>query len=172
MSGTELPSKTSSFLRSPFFWFALCILLSFLALAYPMYVIRPFRHQGAVELRAALFVVRTTPFLEAIFIAIAFVLLALVWRRESGIARRVYASCCALLVLVLAVLSHVNIYELMFHPLEAPHFSPASKTKLDGNEEVIAVRIRGTARAYPIRIMSYHHIVNDVLGGLPIVATY
>jgi hypothetical protein len=43
---------------------------------------------------------------------------------------------------------------------------------LDGAEEVIAVHIGTAARAYPVRSMSYHHIVNDVLGGLPIVATY
>ncbi len=37
---------------------------------------------------------------------------------------------------------------------------------------VMAVHLGGEARAYPIRIVSYHHIVNDVVGGLPIVATY
>ncbi len=28
------------------------------------------------------------------------------------------------------------------------------------------------ARAYPIRSISYHHVVNDRLGGVPIAATY
>jgi hypothetical protein len=37
---------------------------------------------------------------------------------------------------------------------------------------VIAVRIGGEARAYPIRSMSYHHVFNDVLGPDAIVATY
>jgi len=60
----------------------------------------------------------------------------------------------------------------MFRPMDRPSFLPASQTKLDGGEEVIAVRVGRAARAYPIRSLSYHHIVNDVLGGLPIVATY
>ena len=37
---------------------------------------------------------------------------------------------------------------------------------------VIAVKVNGSARAYPIRSMSYHHIYNDVVLGEPIVATY
>lgn len=79
---------------------------------------------------------------------------------------------CALLVISFAILSRVNVYELMFHPVDSPTFSPAAKAKLDNGEEVIAVYIGGAARSYPVRSMSYHHIVNDVLGGLPIVATY
>jgi hypothetical protein len=73
---------------------------------------------------------------------------------------------------VLAFLARVNIYELMFHPLIHPSFTAARDVKLDGAEKVIAVRIGGEARAYPIRGMSYHHVVNDVLGGIAIVATY
>jgi len=26
--------------------------------------------------------------------------------------------------------------------------------------------------AYPVRLMAYHHVVPDVVGGVPIVATY
>jgi hypothetical protein len=37
---------------------------------------------------------------------------------------------------------------------------------------VIAVNVQGEARAYPIREMAYHHIVNDVVAGQPIVSTY
>ena len=37
---------------------------------------------------------------------------------------------------------------------------------------LIAINVAGVARAYPIRIVSYHHIVNDVVNGEPIVATY
>jgi hypothetical protein len=72
----------------------------------------------------------------------------------------------------LAVLVHVNVYELMFHPLLRPSFTAAGKVKLDGAEKVVAVRIGQEARAYPIRGMSYHHVVNDVLGGTALVATY
>jgi hypothetical protein len=60
----------------------------------------------------------------------------------------------------------------MFHPLIHPSFTAARDVKLNGAEMVIAVRNGAEARAYPIRSMSYHHVVNDVLGGAASVATY
>jgi hypothetical protein len=60
----------------------------------------------------------------------------------------------------------------MFHPVVHPAFTAAGEVRLDGAEKVIAVRIAGEARAYPVRGISYHHVVNDVLGGAAIVATY
>ena len=35
-----------------------------------------------------------------------------------------------------------------------------------------AIAVNGTARAYPVRALAYHHIVNDTLGGVPLVGTY
>lgn len=165
-------SLSGRLLRRPMFWLCVCVAISFLVLAYPMYVIRPFRYQGSHELEAALLVTRVRPFLEIAFVIAGLALLALAWRQARGWVSKSAASVCALLVVVFAVLSHINVYELMFHPLDRPTFSAASKAKLDGGEEVIAIRVGIAARAYPIRSMSYHHIVNDILGGLPIVATY
>jgi hypothetical protein len=54
----------------------------------------------------------------------------------------------------------------------APALATAADVKLDKDEKVIAIAVNGAARAYPIRSISYHHIVNDVVGGVPIVATY
>ena len=60
----------------------------------------------------------------------------------------------------------------MFHPLGAPDFESAGESMLDKDEKLVAIEVNGAARAYPIRGMSYHHIVNDTVGGVPIVATY
>jgi hypothetical protein len=38
--------------------------------------------------------------------------------------------------------------------------------------KVLAVENHGEAVAYPIRLMAYHHVVHDRVGGTPIVATY
>lgn len=40
------------------------------------------------------------------------------------------------------------------------------------NDRVIGVTINGDACAYPIQILNWHEIVNDTLGGVPIVVTY
>ena len=37
---------------------------------------------------------------------------------------------------------------------------------------ILAVRLGSDARAYPIREMAYHHVLNDVVGGVPVAVTY
>ena len=39
-------------------------------------------------------------------------------------------------------------------------------------EPVISLAIDGDARAYPLRILMWHEIVNDVVGGVPVAVTY
>jgi hypothetical protein len=161
-----------SFLRNPYLWLAVCFVASFLLLAYPIYVIRPFRYQSSTELALALQVVRFRPAFEIGIGLLAALLAFMAWKRISRLLPRVAALLIAALTVACGVLSFVNIYELMFHPLRQPVFKEASRTKLDGAEQVIAVKLGRDARAYPIRVISYHHIVNDVLAGVPIVATY
>ncbi len=43
---------------------------------------------------------------------------------------------------------------------------------LEDNEAVALVRIDGKAKVYPLQILIWHEIVNDVLGGVPISVTY
>ena len=43
---------------------------------------------------------------------------------------------------------------------------------LDDVEPVLAVEAGGEARAYPLRVLLWHQIVNDELGGEPVLATY
>jgi hypothetical protein len=40
------------------------------------------------------------------------------------------------------------------------------------HEPVIAIEINGEAKAYPLNVLTYHEIVNDELGGVPISSTY
>jgi hypothetical protein len=149
-----------------------CLAVSLVSVAYPIYVIRPFRHQGAVELAWALTVTRFRPAITVISALTAVLATIGSWRVQHLKWKRALSAAGAALVVVLAFLARVNIYELMFHPDSHPSFSAARDVKLDGAEKVVAVRIGGEARAYPIRGMSYHHVVNDVVGGIAIVATY
>ena len=71
-----------------------------------------------------------------------------------------------------AALNHINIFELMFHRVDAPKAIAADDAKLDADDMVLAIAAGADARAYPIRMMGYHHIMNDVVGGIPVVATY
>jgi hypothetical protein len=40
------------------------------------------------------------------------------------------------------------------------------------SDEVIGVRIGDEVRAYPIRVLNWHEVVNDVVGGTPIAVTF
>jgi len=146
-------------------------LFAFLFLAYPIYVIRPFRYQGPRELAAALLVTQYRPYLEILLSAAALFLVITAWHRVTAF-RKGMLVLLTLLVLGCALLSRINVYEKMFYPLQQPTFSAAAQSRLDADEQVIAVKVNNAARAYPIRDISYHHIVNDKLGGRAIVATY
>jgi hypothetical protein len=60
----------------------------------------------------------------------------------------------------------------MFHPVAEPKFEASHEARIDKDDMVIAVRLSGISRAYPIREVAYHHIVNDTVANEPIVATY
>lgn len=45
-------------------------------------------------------------------------------------------------------------------------------TKIAATEPVISVFLGGEKRAYPLRILMWHEIVNDTLGGVPIAVTF
>jgi hypothetical protein len=149
-----------------------CLTVSLLCVLYPIYVIRPFRAQGARELAAALMVSRFRPLVTVVAALVAVGVAIAYWRAPARRWHRILAAVGAAFVCVLAALARVNVYELMFHPVEHPAFSAATAVKLDKDDKLIVVKIDGCARAYPIRTMGYHHIVNDVVGGTALVATY
>lgn len=39
-------------------------------------------------------------------------------------------------------------------------------------EPVVSLEINGDARAYPVRVLMWHEIVNDTVGGVPVTVTY
>ena len=58
-------------------------------------------------------------------------------------------------------------------PIDEPRFVVAGDVEfLADNEPVIALEIDGEARAYPVQILTWHEIVNDTVGGVPVAVTY
>ncbi|MEM1128018.1 MAG: DUF3179 domain-containing protein [Bacteroidota bacterium] len=43
---------------------------------------------------------------------------------------------------------------------------------LAGREPVVALAVNGVARAYPLQVLIWHEIVNDVIGGTPVAVTF
>ncbi len=150
------------------------IVLSFVAVAcfaYPLYVIWPFRHQGATELGVALWVKRMAPWLSILCAALSATFLVVLWPRLRRLGR-IAGIALVFLAVAACYASRVNVYELMFHPAGTPQFVAADHAKVDADDMVVAVKIDKVSRAYPIREMAYHHIINDTVAGEPIAATY
>ncbi len=57
--------------------------------------------------------------------------------------------------------------------LDAPVFAPTGEIDfLADSEAVLALEINGDARAYPLQIMTWHELVNDTVGGVPVTISY
>ena len=58
--------------------------------------------------------------------------------------------------------------------IDTPKFDTVAEADewLDDREPVQVVNLNGDARAYPMQIMMWHEVVNDTVGGDPVVITY
>ena len=57
--------------------------------------------------------------------------------------------------------------------IDDPEFKPVTDiTDLQDQEPVITVAVGGHARAYPLRVLIWHEIVNDMIGSEPVTVTY
>ncbi len=58
--------------------------------------------------------------------------------------------------------------------LDSPEFAAVADAPdyLRPDEPVIVLELNGVARAYPLSILTWHEIVNDIVGGEPVVVTF
>lgn len=136
----------------------------------PLWVMQPFRAQGPTELAVALGVVRWGLWLVLGAGALAIAAVVRAW--PGGWWRRSAALLMAVLTFGAGALARVNVFEQMFAPLPAPRFAAANASGLPAEAIVMAVRAGETARAYPVEVMAYHHVLNDTIDERPIVVTY
>jgi hypothetical protein len=163
--------KTKSGSMVPSLGFALLVAAGFCLFFIPAFIIRPFRFQSPGALILAMALRQYAPLWTAVFTAGAIVFAIVLWPRIS-VWKRVPLVLGLCLACGAAVMSRIDYFEWMFHPVPTLGFESADRTKLDSSEMVIAVRFGNDARAYPIREMAYHHVVNDVVDGVPVAVTY
>jgi hypothetical protein len=139
----------------------------------PVFLIQPFRPQTERGLAVGYEVRRFAPWATVVLALVALVLVARMWRAS----RRWWAKALMVLLLLPAGASvwasRQNVYEVMFNPLAAPAYARTNEVDYVGDEDmVLAVERGGERAAYPVRLMAYHHLVADTVGGVPLVATY
>jgi len=163
-----MPSPRRTF---PWFIFTVSALAGVGLFFVPAFIIRPFRHQSPSALALALALRERAPWGTVAAALVCLVFALLLWRASSR-WRKIVLAAVTVLVAFSAVMARLNYFEWMFHPVDSPQFESASASKLDKGEMILALRSGSDARAYPIREMAYHHILNDVVEGVPVAVTY
>lgn len=159
--------------KNKLLWVAFTLfLLSVVVLFFgPAFVIRPFRYQSPGALAWAIRLRHYAPMGTAILAVPLLLVAGRLWGTASR-RPKVGLVLGVLLAGISATMARMNYFEWMFHPIAQPGFEKAEDAKLDNNEMVLTVTYAGDARAYPIREMAYHHVLNDVVGGVAVAVTY
>jgi hypothetical protein len=159
--------------RRSFLWllFAVSAVAGIGLFFVPAFIIWPFHHQTTSALTLAMSLRQRAPWATLCAILVCFVLASLLWPAANR-SRKTMIASVMVVVAFAAVMSRLNYFEWMFHPIDAPQFESASASKLDPGETILAVRSGSDARAYPISEMAYHHVLNDVVAGVPVAVTY
>jgi hypothetical protein len=137
----------------------------------PAFIIRPFSHQSSKGLLVAMALRQKAPWVTLPAAMVCLLLAAGLWGNVSR-WRKMVLAVVMVFVTFSAVMSRLNYFEWMFHPIPSAQFESEATSKLDAGEMVLAVKFGDDARAYPIREMAYHHILNDVVGEVPVAVTY
>ena len=159
--------------RSVSGWMLVLIVLMVLAVvAIPVFLIMPFKIQtpGGIALSFALR--RWAPLATALGLAGGLALIALLWRGTARWKRALLVSAAIPLGLA-AWFARQNHFEWMFQPLPgATRVELLRAGFVEPGDMVMGVLVNGVPVAYPVNQVSYHHVVNDTVGGVPIAATY
>jgi hypothetical protein len=173
LTSTQLRSATTGRFSPRWFWafFFVCAITAFGLFFIPVFIIRPFRYQAPRGLLLAMALRQRAPLGTAIAGLACLFCVFLLWK-AVGLWRKALLVLVMCIVTFSVVTARLNHFEWMFHPISAAQFVPQFQSKLDPKEMLMAVRFGGDARAYPISQMAYHHILNDVVNGVPIAVTY
>jgi hypothetical protein len=139
----------------------------------PVWLIQPFSPQTDRALAISFLLRKWSPIATILAAIVVLAICAWIWRGS----RRWWAKAplvAGLAITLCAVwFARQNHFEWMFNPLAHSVYAKVSDASfIDDKDMVMAVTNQGEAVAYPIRQMAYHHVVQDVVGGQPIVATY
>ena len=156
---------------SIFLW--LLVLVILLWVATPVFLIMPFKAQAPWMLALSYFLKGWSPWVTAIGLAVGAGLVFRLWQLAAG-SWQLALALLALVPLVAATwFARQNHFEWMFAPLTDPAYARgAAADFVKPADMVLGVVVNDDAAAWPVNQLSYHHVVNTEVGGVPIAATY
>jgi hypothetical protein len=141
--------------------------------AVPVMLIHPFKPQTPFKVALSYELRRVAPLVTLAGAILLAILLGRLARRVNRWWQWVPLVLIAALGAAPAWFARQNHFEWMFNPLPDPIYAPATLVDfVDDGDMVVAVELGGEAVAWPVRQMAYHHIVQDDVGGVPVVSTY
>lgn len=150
----------------------LLVVIGIVLVLTPAMVIQPFKPQTARGVAVSYAIKSWSPAITFLFSIVAVLMLAWLWRGMRW-WRKALLVVPVLVLFGFTWLARQNHFEWMFNPLKNSQYLAAANDKfLKPDDMVLSVVKNGEAVAYPVRLMAYHHIAQDVVGGVPITATY
>jgi len=147
--------------------------VSVLLVFIPAFLIRPFVAQSYSGLLISYKLRNLNPTLTLWLLVAAVLPIFYLWRKASSLKSKSLVLVAVSLLLAAAILSHQNHFEWMFRPAPPANFVEAPQSAhVKDTDMVLSVQLGNESRAYPVRILAYHHLLNDSVAGEPIVVTY
>ena len=172
---TETISKNKSRSSRAFGWAALLMLLAvaLAMVAIPLWSINPFQRHSQGQLELAYKMREWAPIATLFFSAPALALAVCLWRGTGSRWRKAALVVILLLTFASAWMARRSLAEWAFQPLPNPAYADVGEAGfVEDGDKVLAIEINGDAVAYPVRQIAYHHIVEDMVGGVPVAVTY
>lgn len=137
-------------------------------------LISPTRTQTPAAIEWSYFLHSWQVLLSAALLTLGVLLTFYLWSRTSSLLYRIGLVVCLCLLLGTAYLSMgKSVITSMFERLDGGRYLAAAQADHVADEEmVMGLTVGGKALAYPVKMVSYHHIVNERLAGEPFVVTY
>ena len=167
-------NSSSAPTRRLFLLILLAITLTAVAIVFiPVWIIQPFRPQTARGIELSYLLRRLSPWITIVALALGLWLVVKLWRGSQHWWKKAPLVVVLIPLVAATWFARQNHFEWMFNPLPNAAYVKANDADFVAPEDVVlAVELNGEAAAYPVRLMAYHHLVEDVVGGTPIVATY
>jgi hypothetical protein len=154
----------------------LLLVVTLIALAtvlVPALLIQPFKLQTPERLEISYALRHWSPVITLLALAIALLIGISLWNQTRRWWRKLLLVSLFVPLLVATWFARQNHFEWMFQPLPNAGFARANDAAFVAEDDmVLAVELNGDAAAYPIRQVAYHHVVQDTLGGIPVLVTY
>jgi hypothetical protein len=173
IASTDSTKDLSAMKRLLAIFLVLLTFASVLLVFIPAFLIRPFVAQSYSGLLISFTLRNLNPSLTLWLAAASILPVIYLWRKTSSLRGKSFVAVAAALLLAAAILARQNHFEWIFRPAPPANFMEASRSTHVGNKDmVLTVQMGHESRAYPVRILAYHHLLNDSVGDEPIVVTY